>query len=139
MRVATVRSTGALALNVAFDAMTLIRKLPSRVKDVVDAVSVDVNGGLPLSGDTLHVAPRGHPVRLRATGFVEVPRTDTVVDVEFPGCTSIVLGSAETANPTDGLFVKVKESMTPTVLSTNSYLIVVGETWNQPNPRRVMF
>src|SRR5712692_10677521 len=109
-RVATVRSTGVLALTEAFEAMTLSRKLPARVKDDVLMVSVDVNGGLPPFGETPHVASSGHPVTLRATGSSEAPSTDRLVETALPGCTSIKLGSAETANPADGLFVNVKES-----------------------------
>src|SRR5438309_10143239 len=57
-----------------------------------------------------------------------------MVDAVSPGCAWAALGSVDTTNPAAGLFVKVNESTTPSVLSLNSYRIVVGETWNHPKP-----
>jgi len=114
--------------------MTVIRKLPTGVEENVVTDNEDVKGGLPLDGETEQVAPGGHPERLSDTGSAEAPSTVTVAEPVPPGWTCTALGSAETANPADGAFVKVKESITPLAVSTNSYRMIVGETWNQPKP-----
>src|SRR2546428_7192071 len=133
-RGATVTSKGARMVADVFEAMNVVRKWP--VGDEADVVTAkeDVNGGLPLEGETAQLAPGGHPETLRNTGSAEAPSTVTVAEPVSPGCRWTALGSAETANPGDGLFFNVKESITPLALSTNSYRMSVGETWNQPKP-----
>src|SRR2546428_10848017 len=133
-RGATVTSKGARVLADVFEAMTVIRKWPAGDEENVVTDKEDVNGGLPLDGETAQLAPGGHPETLRDTGSAEAPRTVTVDAPASPGCRWTALGSAETANPADGLFFNVKESITPLALSTNSYRMSVGETWNQPKP-----
>src|SRR5438552_1971066 len=133
-RCATVTSNGALALADAFDATTVIRKLPTGVEEKVVTDNEDVNGGVPLDGETEQVDPGGHPERPSETASAEDPRTVTVDEAVPPGWMWTALGSAETANPADGVFVRVNESITPLELSTNSYRMIVGETWNQPKP-----
>ena len=93
-----------------------------------------MNRGVPLEGEALHVAARGHPETVRPTGSEDVPITEAVVDAVSPGCAWAALGSVDTTNPEEGFFVRVKESTTPSVLSLNSYWIVVGDTWNHPKP-----
>src|SRR2546428_471557 len=129
-----VTSKGALVLADAFEATTVIRKWPAGDEANVVTDKEDVNGGLPLDGETAQLAPGGHPETLRDTGSAEAPRTVTVDAPVSPGCRWTALGSAETANPADGLFFNVKESITPLALSTNSYRMSVGVTWNQPKP-----
>src|SRR5207247_3272830 len=73
-RCATVRSNGALALEDAFDATTVIRKLPTGVEENVVTDNEDVNGGVPLDGETEQVAPGGHPERPSETASAEDPR-----------------------------------------------------------------
>src|SRR5439155_23968857 len=79
-------------------------------------------------------APGGQPATLKDPASAEAPRTVTAAEPVSPGCRRTALGSVETANPADGLFFNVKESITPLALSTNSYRMSVGETWNQPKP-----
>jgi len=93
-----------------------------------------VNGGFPLEGEALQVAASGHPETAKVTGSEELPITEAVVDAVSAGCAWAALGSVDTTKLAAGLFVKVKESTTPALLSLNSYRIVVGETWNHPNP-----
>src|SRR3989442_13746947 len=114
--------------------MTVIRKWPAGDEANVATDKEDVNGGLPLEGETAQLAPGGHPETLRNTGSAEAPSTVTVAEPVSPGCRWTALGSAETANPADGLFFNVKESMTPLGLSTNAYRRRVAESGNQPKP-----
>ena len=133
-RGATVTSKGALVLADAFEATTVVRKWPGGEDANVVTDNEEVNGGLPLDGETAQLAPGGHPETLKDTGSAEAPRTVTVDAPVSPGCRWTAPGSAEAANPADGLFFSVKESITPLELSTNSYRMSVGETWNQPKP-----
>src|SRR2546422_1548690 len=133
-RGATVTSKGALVLADAFEATTVVRKWPGGEDANVVTDNEEVNGGFPLDGERAQLAPGGHHETLRDTGSAEAPRTVTVAEPVSPGCRWTALGSAETANPADGLFFNVKESITPLALSTNSYRMSVGETWNQPKP-----
>src|SRR5438093_13017733 len=64
-RCATVTSNGALALADAFEATTVIRKLPTGVDEKVATDNEDVNGGVPLDGETEQLAPGGQPERPR--------------------------------------------------------------------------
>src|SRR2546427_608317 len=100
-------------------------------------------GNLRRTLQTREVGPLWHPCPstrssvaepIRNTGSAEAPSTVPVVEPVSPGCRWAELGSAETANPADGLFFNLKESITPLALSTNSYRMSVGETWNQPKP-----
>src|SRR2546428_10673941 len=100
--------------------MTDIRKCPGGDEENVVTDKEDVNGGFPLDGETEQLTPGGHPETLKDTGSAEAPRTVTVDAPVSPGCRWTALGSAETANPADGLFFNVKESITPLELSTHS-------------------
>src|SRR5438552_11763132 len=106
-RCATVTSNGALALLDAFEATTVIRKLPTGVEEKVVTDNEAVNGGVPLDGDTAQVAPGGHPERPSETASAEDPRTVTVDEAVPPGWMRTARGAAETANPADGVFVRV--------------------------------
>ena len=128
-----VFAQGSVAVGRA-STWTVIRKLPTGVEEKVVTDNEDVNGGVPLDGETEQVAPGGHPERPSETASAEDPRTVTVDEAVPPGWMWTALGSAETANPADGVFVRVNESITPLELSTNSYRMIVGETWNQPKP-----
>jgi len=120
-----VTSKGALVLADAFEAMTVVRKWPAGDEENVVTDNEDVNGGFPLDGETEQLAPGGHPETLKDTASAEAPRTVTVAEPVSPGCRWTALGSVETANPVDGLFFNVKESITPLALSTNSYRMSV--------------
>src|SRR5437899_11213121 len=131
-RGAIVTSKGALVLADAFEATTVVRKWPGGEDANVVTDNEEVNGGFPLDGERAQLAPGGHPETLRDTGSAEAPRTVTVAEPVSPGCRWTALGSAETANPADGLIFIVQESITPLALPTNSYRMSVGESWNQP-------
>src|SRR5947209_9420910 len=77
-RGATVTSKGALVLADAFEATTVIRKWPGGEDANVVTDNEEVNGGLPLDGETAQLAPGGHPETLKDTGSAEAPRAVTV-------------------------------------------------------------
>src|SRR2546427_8272103 len=72
-RGAMVTSKGPLVLADAFEATTVIRKWPTGDEENVVTDKEDVNGGLPLDGETAQLAPGGHPETLRDTGSAEAP------------------------------------------------------------------
>src|SRR5438552_1257750 len=84
-------------------------------------------GNLRRTLHTREATPPLHPM----------PSTRSVVAVPVlvPGAPlSIVASSVSLIPPPSRWYVRVNESITPLELSTNSYRMIVGETWNQPKP-----